>query len=250
MIVDNRNAVLNALDERTIRKICDRRFGVGADGFMLLENIPGYAFKMVYYNADGRESSMCGNGGRCIAAFAKKLGISNDQGKFWAIDGEHDFKISESCGSLSVSLKMLDVLDVEKGEAYFYLNTGSPHYVVFEKEVQSLDLVTKARAIRYNDRFKTSGTNVNYAQVLTANQLFVRTYERGVEDETLSCGTGVTAAALCLAFLTEELVEKVFVHTKGGELEVSFEHDLGGQFKNVWLQGPADFVFKGELELP
>lgn len=241
VIVDDRNLHF-PIDNKLIKKICDRRFGVGADGLILLQNHADYDFKMVYFNADGNESSMCGNGGRCIVAFAKMLGIIENKTLFLAIDGEHEAEINES----EVSLKMSDVNHIEKGDSYFYMNTGSPHYVEFNTDVSQFDLISSAKKIRYNERFKAEGTNVNYVTVKNAG-IKVRTYERGVEGETLSCGTGVTACAIA-TFLKFGGNNNINIETEGGQLNVKFEQ-IGEVIKNVWLTGPAKMVFEGDYEL-
>ena len=189
VLIDNRDNSISLSIEQ-IKWLCDRRFGIGADGLMLLELAPNVDFKMVYYNSDGNESSMCGNGGRCITAFAKKIGVIENEAKFIAIDGLHEAKIIEDW----ISLKMNDVRKIEVGNDFFYLNTGSPNFVKFVSDVVNLDDYSEGKKIRYNSRFEAEGTNVNFIEK-KENELFVRTYERGVENETLSCGTGVTAAA-------------------------------------------------------
>lgn len=244
VLIDNREKNISLTTEQ-IKWLCNRRFGIGADGLMLLELEPGIDFKMVYFNSDGNESSMCGNGGRCITAFAKRLGIISTEAKFLAIDGIHEAKVNEN----EVSLKMNDVRQVEAGEDYFYLNTGSPHYVKFVNDIESVDVVEEGKKIRYNERFKSEGTNVNFIEKKD-NELFVRTYERGVEDETLSCGTGVTAAAL-VAALKGQSTDKnnCIIKTLGGNLNVKFEKVLENTFYNIWLEGPATFVFKTSIEV-
>lgn len=242
VIIDNREKTISLSTEQ-IRSLCDRRFGIGADGLMLLELEPGIDFKMVYFNSDGRESSMCGNGGRCITAFAKHLGIIGTEARFLAVDGMHEAKISEE----QVSLKMNDVRQLEVGDDFFYLNTGSPHYVKFVKDLDNFDVYEEGRKIRYNDRFKEEGTNVNFVE-RRENELFVRTYERGVEDETYSCGTGVTAVALVAGYKgwsTDK--HSCRIKTPGGNLNVKFEKVLESTFYNIWLEGPARFVFKTEM---
>jgi len=244
ILIDNRSGEISLSSEQ-VKFLCDRRFGIGADGLMLLELEPGSDFKMVYYNSDGNPSSMCGNGGRCITAFAKHLGIINNSAKFLAIDGLHDATIDEN---EIVSLKMQDVKNVEVGDDYFYLNTGSPHFVKFINNVGSFDVKNMGALIRYNERFKAEGTNVNFIERLEDN-LFVRTYERGVEDETYSCGTGVTAAALVAAIKgVSNGKNNCLIKTLGGELEVKFERVLEQNFYNIWLIGPAQKVFNGTIE--
>lgn len=244
VLIDNREKAISLTTEQ-IKWLCDRRFGIGADGLMLLELEPGVDFKMVYFNSDGNESSMCGNGGRCITAFAKHLGIINSEAKFLAIDGIHEAKIDGE----NVSLKMNDVREVEVGEDYFYLNTGSPHYVKFVTDIENSDIVSEGKKIRYSDRFSKEGTNVNFIEK-KGNELFVRTYERGVEDETLSCGTGVTAAALVAAYKGQSTDKNsCLIKTLGGNLNVKFEKVLESTFYNIWLEGPATFVFKTNIEV-
>ncbi len=245
ILIDNRLNEISLSNEQ-VKFLCDRRFGIGADGLMLLELEPGSDFKMVYYNSDGNPSSMCGNGGRCITAFAKQLGIIDNKAKFLAIDGIHEATIDEN---EIVSLKMQDVKNVEVGDDYFYLNTGSPHYVKIVNDVEHFDVKTSGAFIRYNERFKAEGTNVNFIERLE-DSLFVRTYERGVEDETYSCGTGVTAAALVAAVKgISNGKNNCLIKTLGGNLEVKFERVLDKNFYNIWLIGPAMQVFKGTINL-
>ena len=244
VLIDNRNQDILLTTEQ-IKWLCDRRFGIGADGLMLLEFQEGVDFKMVYYNSDGNESSMCGNGGRCITAFAKRSGIIENSAKFMAIDGVHESKIEDEF----VSLKMNEVKQIETGENYFYLNTGSPHYVKFVDDIDNFDVFTEGKKIRYNDRFKEEGTNVNFIQN-TEHELVVRTYERGVENETLSCGTGVTAAALVAALTGNSTTKNnCAIKTLGGNLNVTFEKVLESNFYNIWLEGSAVFVFKTSIKI-
>lgn len=244
VLIDNRtNSV--SLSTEQISFLCDRRFGIGADGLMLLELEPGCDFKMVYYNSDGNQSTMCGNGGRCITAFAKYLGISASHTRFMAVDGLHEASIQGD----EVALKMQDVKQVEIGEDYFYLNTGSPHYIKHVNNIESFDVVAEGKKIRYNERFAAEGTNVNFIEKKD-DELFVRTYERGVEDETYSCGTGVTAAALAAAVQgISNSKNNCLIKTKGGNLEVTFEKVLETNFYNIWLKGAAVMVFKGTIDL-
>lgn len=245
ILIDNRNLQIS-LNTEQIKWMCHRRFGIGADGLMLLEPEPGFDFRMVYFNSDGNQSSMCGNGGRCITAFARKLNLVKDKCRFRAIDGPHESVILENG---IVSLKMQDVKDVEMNGDHYYLNTGSPHYVRLVNAVEDFDVVGEGKKIRYNDRFKEEGTNVNFIEK-KEDTLFVRTYERGVEDETFSCGTGVTAAAL-VAGLEGISTSKnsCRIQTLGGNLEVKFDKVLEKNFYNIWLEGPATFVFKGAIQL-
>lgn len=243
IMIDNRSSSLSLSTEQ-VSHLCHRRFGIGADGLILLEPEPGVDFKMVYYNSDGNQSSMCGNGGRCIVAFAKQLGIISDKTRFLAIDGLHEASIAADG---SVSLKMQDVKQMESGEDYFFLNTGSPHYVKQVANVEHMDVFAEGRKIRNSERFAEEGTNVNFIEKQD-DALMVRTYERGVEDETFSCGTGVTAAALVAAVVGVSTGKNnCLVKTKGGTLEVSFEKVLEQNFYNIWLKGPAVMVFKGSV---
>ena len=245
ILIDNRSLSITLTAEQ-INFLCNRRFGIGADGLILLELEPGFDFKMVYFNSDGNQSSMCGNGGRCIVAFAKLLNVISDKCKFLAIDGMHEAAILENA---IVSLKMQDVKDIEVNNDHYFLNTGSPHYVMLVNDVENYDVASEGKKIRNNNRFKEEGTNVNFIEKKDEG-IFVRTYERGVEDETYSCGTGVTAAAL-VAGLHGLLNTKnsCAVRTLGGDLEVRFEKVLEKNFYNIWLQGPAELVFNGSIKL-
>lgn len=244
VIVDNRNGAYSTLTTEQIAHLCDRRFGIGADGLMMLETHPEYDFQMKYYNADGREGSMCGNGGRCLTAFAKQMGIDKKEVKFIAVDGPHEAGFRDNGW---VDLKMQNVDWVEVGNMYFYLNTGSPHFVKFVTDVQEVDVYEQGREIRYNERFAAEGTNVNFVQEVD-NGIFVRTYERGVEDETFSCGTGVTAAALTAA-PPEAGTYSVPVETLGGHLEIKFTRTGERSFSDIWLCGPATLVFEGNINI-
>lgn len=244
ILIDNRHAEIQLVKEE-VAALCHRRLGIGADGLMLLEQASGYDFKMVYYNSDGQLSSMCGNGGRCIASFAHRLGLGKDGHlNFLAVDGPHKATVNGT----QVELKMQDVKGIENTDDAFFLNTGSPHYVKFVTGLSDMDVVTEGRAIRNNDTYREEGTNVNFIEA-TGDQIQIRTYERGVEDETWSCGTGVTAAAL-VAALTGTSTDRnsCVIHTLGGELIVSFERVLQQNFYNIWLKGPALAVFSGTIE--
>lgn len=245
VIMDNRNNTYDTLTRKQVAFLCDRRFGIGGDGLMLLNTHPDYDFEMKYYNSDGRESSMCGNGGRCLVKFANDRGIKKDAYTFLAVDGEHEASI-HSDGI--VALKMNDVTEIKNEHGDFILNTGSPHYVHLTSDVMHLNVFTKGREIRYNKEFAKEGINVNFVEQLEEpDKIIVRTYERGVEDETLSCGTGVTAAAL-VCYHNETGFNRVEVKTKGGLLSVEYDKN-GSEFKNIWLNGPAIRVFEGTLEI-
>jgi diaminopimelate epimerase len=245
IILDNRDERYNELTLKQVKKLCDRHFGIGADGLMLLNRKEGYDFEMQYYNADGQESTMCGNGGRCLVKFAYNHGIHRSTYHFMAIDGVHEAEI-ETDGE--VSLKMKDVDKVDAHGNYYLLNTGSPHFVKFATNILEVDVVATGREIRYSKQFAAEGVNVNLVEATGENSIYVRTYERGVEDETLSCGTGVTAAALVNAH-NERGFNSVFVKTPGGQLSVEFDKTGETSFTNIWLCGPAQLVFTGEVEV-
>lgn len=245
IIIDNYHQSVPELSTRQIKKLCDRHFGIGADGLMLLNKKQGYDFEMKYFNADGNESTMCGNGGRCLVKFAHESGIHKTTYQFYAIDGEHEAEIEDGD---QVSLKMKDVSRVDYFSGYAVLNTGSPHFVKFAANVDDIDVVETGRGIRYSDQFSKDGINVNFVETMGEDQIFVRTYERGVEDETLSCGTGVTAAAL-LAAHNENGFNTVDVKTPGGNLSVEYNKIDDDHFNDIWLCGPAVLVFKGEVEV-
>ncbi len=245
ILIDNRNNHYNKFSSRFIKKICHRRFGIGGDGFIILGHHPEFDFRMKYYNSDGYESSMCGNGGRCIMAFAKKLGIMKTYARFESIDGIHEAFIDRND---NVQLKMNDVKSIENNADHFYLDTGSPHYVKFLNQgenITDMDIFHEGKKIRYNERFKTKGTNVNFAKY-EDNKLYVRTYERGVEDETYSCGTGVVASAICTALKFDKNKKSFPITTYGGNLRVFFESLDDTGVHDVWLEGPATFVFEGK----
>ena len=243
VIMDNRGGDISLTTEQ-VHFLCDRRFGVGADGLMLLNKHSDYDFEMVYYNADGNVGTMCGNGGRCLVQFAFDRGIVREKYKFIATDGEHDAYFQKGW----VHLKMKDVSEVTNANDYFVVNTGSPHYVKPTTDVQDLNVYEAGKAIRYNDTYRAEGINVNFVERLGENLIKVRTYERGVEDETLSCGTGVTASALFFAKGGNGF-NRIEVTTLGGNLAVEFEKLSESIFNNIWLCGPATFVFKGIINI-
>ena len=243
IIFDNRQHELDFLTKNQIKSLCDRRFGIGADGLMLLENHPDFDFKMVYYNADGGESSMCGNGGRCLVQFAKDMGISSSHYHFLAVDGPHEAEI-DSKGL--IRLKMQDVNAIASDGADKVLDTGSPHYIRFMDDLNHLDVFTEGRKIRYNNQYSEKGINVNFVS-RDNDGIRVRTYERGVENETLSCGTGVTASAIAASNGIGQ--QHVFINVEGGKLEVAFNRIDEQHCNDIWLIGPATFVFSGKISL-
>lgn len=249
VIIDNRNGLFTSDDSALVKNLCDRRFGVGADGLILLEaDVEADVeadFKMVYYNSDGNLSSMCGNGGRCIVHFANKLGVIQEETSFLAVDGMH----SASINGDMVNLEMSDVADIELHNDEAFMDTGSPHYLVWEDDLDRLDIMSKAQRIRYNDRFKDEGTNVDFLS-WDGEVLNMRTYERGVEGETHSCGTGMVAAAL-FASLSDKLGEQETckINTKGGSAEVQFRKSGDHAFDQIHLIGPATFVYEGTINV-
>lgn len=245
VMLDNRNHELDALSTKQIRQICDRRFGIGADGLILLQLKAGFDFEMKYFNADGKESSLCGNGARCLVKYAYAEGIHKNSYHFYAIDGEHQAEIEPDH---TIRLKMQDVQAVEKRNGSFVLNTGSPHYVKKVNDVRNLNVYEKGREIRYSRDYENEGINVNFVETLNENSIYVRTYERGVENETLSCGTGAVAAAIASAHNNNGF-NRVEIETKGGNLSVEFEKINEQHFSNIWLSGPAEFVFEGTINL-
>ena len=241
IMIDDREKEFDITDNGLITALCERRMGIGADGLILLREHQAFDFEMIYFNADGKQSSMCGNGGRCIIAFAQMLEMIENETTFMAIDGEHKGKLMDD----GIYLQIQDVKEIEGVGDGLVLNTGSPHYIEMVDELDYIDVDKQGRKIRNSAPFKKDGINVNF--VLDASELQVRTYERGVEAETLSCGTGVVATAIAMHYancIEETLVN---VKTKGGELTVSFEEFNGG-YRNVWLIGEASMVFAGEFE--
>ena len=244
VVIDNRKALFDRENTDLVRQLCDRRFGVGADGLMLLQDVAGYDFEMVYFNADGREGSMCGNGGRCIVAFAQDLGIIGAETDFLAADGAHHARMHDQVGWISLQMSDVTVIDRD-GEAYV-LNTGSPHYVRVVDDLDAFPVVNEGRSIRYNANYQAEGINVNFVEADGAGY-YVRTYERGVEDETLACGTGATAVALAMAVHEGKEGElEIPIRVVGGNLMIRFSKQ-GELFTHVFLEGPAEFVFKGEI---
>jgi len=244
VMIDDRSETFPQ-DEKQIQSICDRHFGVGADGLILLQNDPNSDFKMVYFNSDGRQSSMCGNGGRCIVRFAEYLNLIQNQTRFQAIDGLHEAIVHPE----QIELKMTNVSEVQTFENHIFLNTGSPHHIEFVKDLEEIDVKNYGKQIRFGAPYFDEGTNVNFVKIISNDSLKIRTYERGVEDETLACGTGITAAALAAFEAGKISTNEVYVSALGGELKVKFEKNTSGGYENVWLIGPAEFVFGGEFDL-
>jgi len=241
VIIDNRKLDFPKENTALVIALCDRKFGIGADGLILLETHPSADFRMVYYNADGNESSMCGNGGRCVVAFAKALQLISNTTSFEAIDGMHHATIDTEG---LVHLQMQDVATLKKEDDYTFLDTGSPHHVVLRDDVKTIDIKEEGAAIRYSDLYGQEGANVNFVTPKKTNTFAVRTYERGVEDETLSCGTGVTAVALAMYEKGLASAQDVRLLVEGGSLRVTFKKGESG-YEEIYLIGPATFVFNG-----
>jgi diaminopimelate epimerase len=245
VMIDNRQGFFPKDNTQLIERLCDRRFGIGSDGLILLEDDTETDFRMVYYNSDGNESSMCGNGGRCLVSFAKSLNLINNKAIFIATDGLHHATILKN-GIVKLQMKDVDELKIEK--EYVSLNTGSPHHVALVNDIEKFDVKTKGAAIRYSDLYGKEGSNVNFVSQLSQNHFRLRTYERGVEDETLSCGTGATAAAIALFAIGKTNSKCIEIDVEGGNLKVSFDK-FGTTYCNVFLEGKAVFVFEGIIEI-
>lgn len=242
VMIDNRSGQYSFTADQ-IKKICDRKFGIGADGLMLIEKHPALDFNLQYYNSDGSQS-LCGNGSRAAMHFASFLGMVNGKASFNAYDGKHD---AELLPAEIVRLKMNDTREVTQLGNDFKINTGSPHLIKFVENVANFPVFEEGRKIRYSDPYKEKGINVNFVELLPNNTIFVRTYERGVENETLSCGTGVTAAALAASF--KGFKSPVSIKALGGDLSVEFKTGQADTFQDIFLIGPAKKVFEGDLEL-
>lgn len=243
IIIDNRLQLYD-LSNTIVKQLCDRKFGIGADGLMLLENCSGYDFRMRYFNSDGKEATLCGNGSRCIIDFAYRLGLFKQTTRFMAVDGEHEGEMIAN----GVRVKMLDVKKIQISPEFFFMNTGSPHYVTIVPDAFNMNVYEEGKKIRYSSPFQPEGTNVNFITPVS-NYIKVATYERGVENETLACGTGCVASALSVAILNQDHINTYIIETKGGQLKVRFERREDNSFSNIWLEGPATYVFSGEIKI-
>ena len=243
VIIDNRNNVFNPEDSALINKLCDRRFGIGADGLILICASSQYDFEMKYFNSDGFIGSMCGNGGRCSADFAIKSGIAGKTLSFQAADGLHKAIAEDGI----IRLQMNDPKEPYLVNGSYFINTGSPHYVIFRKDIDKIDVNSEGKKFRWAEEFAPGGTNVNFVE-LTKDGIYVRTFERGVEEETLACGTGVTASAICAVLAGHLDTKTVRVKARGGNLSVSFNIS-GKSISDIWLSGPATFVYSGEIKI-
>ncbi len=249
VVLDNMSGAFDRLTPEHVAYLCDRRFGIGADGLLLLSKSDApFDFRMEYYNQDGSRASFCGNGARCICAFAVFRGVvcAGTEFSFIADDGEHKATVSETADW--VDLQMIPVKSVTKEpDGAFVLNTGVPHYVKFVDDLENLDIMNVAPSIRYSEAYKPNGVNVNFVHVVSGDHIAIRTYERGVEAETLACGTGITAASIASSFVTGS--QNFKVDAKGGGLKVSFCRNDDGTFSDVCLSGPAKKVFEGSIDI-
>lgn len=245
VMIDNRSGFFPKENTQLIAHLCDRRFGIGGDGLILLENDSDTDFKMVYYNSDGNQSSMCGNGGRCLVAFAKDLEVIEDKTTFIATDGLHHASFEDNG---LVSLQMIDVPTIDIKKDHSFLNTGSPHHVQMVEDLEHYNIKAEGAAIRYGEMYGAAGSNINFVKKIDDTTFRLRTYERGVEDETLACGTGATAVAIAMNATGQTNATAINVNVEGGKLVVSFDKGENG-FTNVFLKGPAEFVFKGTIEV-
>ena len=245
IMIDDRTNSFPIENNLLIKQLCNRNFGIGADGLILLQNDKMADFKMVYFNSDGNQSTMCGNGGRCLVAFAKDLGIIDYQTQFSAIDGIHKAEINNEI----VKLKMNDVSLIENHSTHFFLNTGSPHHVEFLDNIDDINIQEIGSKIRYGSPYFEEGTNVNFVEIVDDQTIKIRTYERGVEGETLSCGTGVTAAAIAFHYSNQINATTIHVTAMGGELKVCFETDGQKNYREIYLIGSAKKVFTGKIDL-
>ena len=243
IIIDNRKTILDPDDSKLINRLCDRRFGIGADGLILISGYRDTDFEMKYFNSDGRIGSMCGNGGRCTAHFALKHGIAGKKQRFMAFDGIHEAEVS---GDI-VRLQMADVNEYKIIAGHYFINTGSPHYIVFTNDIDKIDVNAEGKKLRWSPLFAPGGTNVNFVE-LKDKGLYIRTFERGVEEETLACGTGVTASAIASVLNGHFDTGAVSVKARGGDLKVEFKFS-NEKITGVWLTGPATFVFEGIVRI-
>ncbi len=244
ILVDNLSNKYDWLTISNIKNLCDRKFGIGADGFIILNNSIEFPFKMDYYNSDGSQS-FCGNGARCAILFAESLGISVSNITFEAIDGSHFGSKKDSI----ISVQMRDVSTIKSVKNDFELNTGSPHYVKLSEDISSASILNFGKNIRYSENYNLEGINVNLLKGITLSKIEIASYERGVEDETLSCGTGATACALVWDKIQNTGLSSIDVKVKGGELNIKFQRDNFDGYKNIFLSGPANFIYSGEIEI-
>lgn len=244
IIIDARKSDQKAFTQAIVRQFCHRHFGIGGDGLILLQSSDIADFHMKYFNADGKEGTMCGNGGRCISAFAKDSGIVKESEiEFTGIDGMHRAVFRDNG---EVSLKMTDVSEIRNLDDGYFLDTGSPHFVTFVDSVREIDVNNTGRKLRHDNRFGPDGANINFISS-QSDRIDIRTFERGVENETLACGTGCVAAAISAQFHSKSDNFSFILNAEGGVLRVDFEVNNNGNYQNIWLTGPARFVFRGSI---
>ena len=243
VMLDDRQARWDLANIQLVQALCHRKFGIGADGLILIRSHADYDFEVVYFNADGSQS-FCGNGARCAVAFASFLGIITQHTQFLAIDGPHEARIASG----EVSLKMAKVSHISESLGDAFVHTGSPHHVRWVEDLEDYPVLEQGQLLRHDPCYAPGGSNVNFVEKISDNEIFVRTFERGVENETLSCGTGVTAAALVCGALTHQ--KSIQIRTLGGNLRVTFEGNAQEGFDNIWLIGPAQQVYAGQIQLP
>ena len=244
IIIDNSDLSFPSENYSLIKRLCDRKYGIGSDGLILINPSKSSDFSMRYYNSDGNLGSMCGNGARCSVKFAQNLNLINDSTVFNAYDGKHDASIFED----TITISMKPVSNIKSFKNDLFLDTGSPHYVKIVKDLKKIDVTQKGREIRNNSVFKKEGVNVNFVEIISDSKFNVRTYERGVENETLSCGTGVTAVAIAMYELKKTYLKKVEIITKGGDLEVEFNKN-SKCYNSIKLTGTVNMVYKGEIQI-
>ena len=247
VMLDGRELDTSLFDTKVIRQLCDRRFGIVGDGLIILEESKHYDFTMRYFNANGREGTMCGNGGRCITAFARGLGICGTHTTFEGIDGVHEASVLSNG---EIRLRLVDVSGIDQLADGYLLNTGSPHFVHFVNNIEQIAVETEGAVIRHQERFGAGGVNVNFVgQGRTSHEITVRTFERGVEGETWSCGTGVAAAAITACIKDGADIYSYKITTRGGELNVNFKSQKDQHFTEIYLTGPASHVYDGTIDI-
>ena len=244
VMVDCRELTEKLFSTEIVRYLCDRHFGIGADGLILLLEDHDSDFRMKYFNSDGREGTMCGNGGRCIVAFASSKGLIDTKTNFNGIDGPHEAMINDNG---TISLKMKNVTGVKTLSDGYLLDTGSKHFVTFRENISETDVYREGRNLRYQPRFGSDGTNVNFIRLLSDTELEILTYERGVENETLACGTGAVASAIASFVHTGSGKTEYTLHARGGDLSVKFSSETNDEWSDIWLEGPVKYVFSGEI---
>jgi len=244
IIINNNSLYFPQKNQALIKRLCDRKYGIGSDGLILINPCDKTDFEMRYFNSDGFLGSMCGNGARCSVKFANSQNIINDNTFFNAYDGKHSGSINKDI----ITLSMNSVNIIKKFNDDLFLDTGSPHYVKIVENLANFDVFNQGKLIRNSSDFKKNGVNVNFVQIISKNEFSVRTFERGVEDETLSCGTGVTAVALAMFHLKKTNSKKIKINTRGGELSVNF-NVTKNSYTDIYLTGHVEMIYSGEIEI-